>query len=349
MPETTRHTQDVLIDFEHHQTAHCESGATSGLLRFHGLELSEPMAFGIGGGLFFGYFPFMQLAHVRVTTFRKLPGTVICKAFKRLNMRYHSETFFRRASAREALDEALDAGKPVACQVGFYWLPYVPRALRTHFNAHHIVLYGRRGDTYLVSEPGLDTVQTVQAADLERARFSRGGMNPRGRLYWLKEDRSPKTRSLARPVAEGIKDVCFNMLIPPIPLLGVRGIRSLGRDILKWRNRLSEDQVRDNLNQIVIMQEVVGSGGAGFRYMYAAFLSEAAQALETPALAEASRGMTRIGDRWRDFALVATRFVKGRPNAGDNYAAMASMVLDLADREKLFFQGLWKLAKAIKA
>ena len=96
MPETTRHTQDVLIDFEHHQTAHCESGATSGLLRFHGLELSEPMAFGIGGGLFFGYFPFMQLAHVRVTTFRKLPGTVICKAFKRLNMRYHSETFFRR-------------------------------------------------------------------------------------------------------------------------------------------------------------------------------------------------------------------------------------------------------------
>jgi hypothetical protein len=25
------------------------------------------------------------------------------------------------------------------------------------------------------------------------------------------------------------------------------------------------------------------------------------------------------------------------------------MVLDLADREKLFFQGLWKLAKAIKA
>ncbi len=348
MPEATRHTPDVRIDFEHRQTAHCESGAASGLLRFHGLDLSEPMAFGIGGGLFFGYFPFLHLAHVRVTTFRKLPGAVIQKAFKRLGMRCHSATFFHPKAARRALDGALDAGRPVACQVGFYWLPYVPRAFRTHFNAHHIILYGRQGDTYLVSEPGLDAVQTLAAADLERARFARGGMNPRGRLYWLKEDRRPKTRSLARPVAEGIKDVCFSMLIPPIPVLGVRGIRYLGRDILKWQ-RLPADQVRDNLNQIVIMQEVVGSGGAGFRYMYAPFLSEAAQALEEPALAEASRGMARIGDRWRDFALVATRFVKGRPDPGDNYAAMAGMVQDLADREEAFFRGLWKLAKAIRA
>jgi hypothetical protein len=347
MPDTLP-SPDVLIDYAHHQSAHCESGATAGLLSYHGLQVSEPLAFGIGGGLFFGYFPFVRLAHVRVTTFRKMPGAVIHKAFQRLGMRYHSSTFWRKSSARRALDEALDAGKPVACQVGFYWLPYVPRALRTHFNAHHIILYGRRGETYLVSEPGLDAVQTVQAGDLEKARFARGGMNPRGRLYWLKEDRSPKQRSLSKPVAQGIKDVCFNMLTPPIPLLGVRGIRFLGRDILKWERKLTQAQVLDNLNQIVIMQEVVGSGGAGFRYMYAAFLSEAAQALEHPGLAEASRGMTAIGDRWRAFALVATRFVKGRPDPGDNYAAMAGMVMDLADREEAFFRGLWKLARAIR-
>jgi len=29
----------------------------------------------------------------------------------------------------------LEAGIPVGCQVGFFWLPYVPRAMRSHFNA----------------------------------------------------------------------------------------------------------------------------------------------------------------------------------------------------------------------
>jgi len=130
--------------------------------------------------------------------------------------------------------------------------------------------------------------------------------------------------------------------------LGVRGIRTLSRDILKWERKLTHEQVLDNLNQIVIMQEVVGSGGAGFRYMYAAFLSEAAQALEHPGLAEASREMNAIGDRWRAFALVATRFVKGRPDPGDNYAAMAGLVMGLADSEEAFFRQLWKTAKGLK-
>lgn len=41
------------VDFTHKQSAHCESGVISNLMRFHGFEFDEPMAFGIGSGLFF--------------------------------------------------------------------------------------------------------------------------------------------------------------------------------------------------------------------------------------------------------------------------------------------------------
>jgi hypothetical protein len=46
------------LNFEHHQTAHCENGVASNLLLNKGLKLSEPMIFGIGSGLFFVYLPF---------------------------------------------------------------------------------------------------------------------------------------------------------------------------------------------------------------------------------------------------------------------------------------------------
>ncbi|MDD3875104.1 MAG: BtrH N-terminal domain-containing protein, partial [Bacteroidales bacterium] len=42
--------------FKHKMAAHCETGAITASLNYRGLEISEPMVFGIGSGIFFGYF-----------------------------------------------------------------------------------------------------------------------------------------------------------------------------------------------------------------------------------------------------------------------------------------------------
>jgi len=340
---------DATIDFAHHQTTHCETGAMINLLRFRGAELSEPMAFGIGGGIFFGYFPLLRMAHIRVTTFRRMPGAIFRKGFKRLGVAHRTSAFFRPETAQRELDRLLDAGTPVACQVGFFWLPYVPRAMRSHFNAHLIVIYGRRGDDYLVSEPGMEQVQTIRRADLARARFARGGLNPRGRLYWLTQDCGSAQLDLAAPILAGLKDSCYNMLDIPFPVLGVRGIRYLARDMVKWQRQLDGDALRDNLNQIVIMQEVVGSGGAGFRFMFAAFLAEAAAVLAAPDLAQASRDMTALGDQWREFALITSRFIKNRSQAGDNCQTVVDRLNDLADREETAYRRLREITRSLRA
>lgn len=92
------------------------------------------------------------------------------------------------------------------------------------------------------------------------------------------------------------------------------------------------------------MQEEIGTGGGGFRFIYAAFLQEASVLLNNPELKKLSAEMTEIGDAWRDFAVEAARVYKNRSNKADVYNLLGDQLMAIADREKEFFK---KLRKAI--
>ena len=48
--------------YNHIQSAHCENGVTTGLLKHHGVEfMTEPLAFGLGSGLFYIHIPFFKI------------------------------------------------------------------------------------------------------------------------------------------------------------------------------------------------------------------------------------------------------------------------------------------------
>jgi len=91
------------------------------------------------------------------------------------------------------------------------------------------------------------------------------------------------------------------------------------------------------MGQVVRMLEEIGTGGAGFRFIYAAFLQEAARELNQPWLNEISDEMTQAGDRWREFAIIAGRIFKSRAGQEENYQAAADVLLDIADREEKIF------------
>ena len=48
------------LQLQHKPAAHCENGTISNLLRYYGVEVSEPMAFGLSSGLFFVHVPFIK-------------------------------------------------------------------------------------------------------------------------------------------------------------------------------------------------------------------------------------------------------------------------------------------------
>ncbi|MNL26048.1 hypothetical protein D3C87_1475540 [compost metagenome] len=133
-------------------------------------------------------------------------------------------------------------------------------------------------------------------------------------------------------------------MLAPMPIVGVRGIRFVSRRIRKWPVKHGVRKANHYLAQMVRMQEEIGTGGGGFRFIYAAFLQEASVILGNEELKTLSKEMTQIGDSWRDFAVEASRIYKNRSAKEDAYNAIADELLDIANREEIFFK---KLKKAI--
>lgn len=329
------------IDFTHHQSAHCENGVVSNLMKHNGFEVSEPMVFGIGSGLLFCYVPLLMVNHAPAITYRAMPGFIFKRFANRVGIKIKREKFKDPAKAKARLDENLEKNNPVGLQVGVYNLLYFPDEYRFHFNAHNMVVYGKEGDTYLISDPVMETVTTLTDKQLEKVRFAKGAFAPKGHMYY--PIAFPKELHLEKAIIKGIKQTCKDMLAP-VPIVGVKGIRMIAKLIRKWPKKKGTKVANHYLGQVVRMQEEIGTGGGGFRYIFAAFLQESSKILGNQKLSELSKEMTSIGDAWRDFALEASRIYKNRSPKTDAYNQVADMLDVIADREEEFFK---KLRKAI--
>jgi hypothetical protein len=334
-----------IIDFNHKQAAHCENGVTSNLLHHYKIGLSEPMVFGIGSGLFFSYMPFLKLNGMPVVSFRPWPGKIFDRLTKRLGLKIQRYKFKDKAESMEALDRNLRQGIPTGCIVGVYHLTYFPQVFRFHFNAHNIVVVGRENGEYLVSDPIMPNIERLSYQDLMRVRFAKGTVfTPQGRMYFITG--IPASFNLKAAIVSGIQHVCRDMLGIPIPLFGVKGIRYLARHMKKWPQKLGDKKAALYMGQVVRMLEEIGTGGAGFRFMYAAFLQEAARELDQPWLNEMSEEMTAAGDRWREFAIIAGRIFKSRAGQEESYIAASEILLDIANREETIFLRLRQIKLA---
>jgi len=332
----------MIIPFEHRQSAHCETGVAANLLSHYGLNINESMAFGIGSGLFFGYLPFIRLNRLPLTTYRISTGGILKRLTKRLGVKLRMIQFRNPRKAMDALDRKLGEGVPVGCQTGGYWLPYFPQAYRFHFNMHNLVVIGREDDAYTISDPIFEAPVICHRRDLMKARFSQGALAPKGKMYFV--DSVPAASDLPGAIKSGIREVCRTMLKAPVSLFGVKGIRKLARQVELWPEKFGSEKARLYLGQVIRMQEEIGTGGAGFRFIYAAFLQQAAEVLDMPRYRELSAEMTAIGDHWRQFAVSGARHCKGRARPEDSHEAMAATLRECADREASLYRELLTLA-----
>jgi hypothetical protein len=319
--------------FRHHHAAHCESGVAASLLTHHGAAASEALAFGVASGIAFAYLPFIKFAGFPLIAYRMPPKSILKGVAKPFAARLCFETFRDPAAGMRRLDELVAAGQVVGLQTSAFWLPYFPEEMRFHFNAHNLLVYGKEGDDYLISDPVGEEPQRCAAADLRRARFATGLMAPKGLLYYPKS--IGRSAVGAQDVRKAIKKTT-RIMLSPIPIIGVRGIRTLARRVAK----LSVDD-KLSLNyagHIVRMQEEIGTGGAGFRFLYAAFLQEAADITALPELRALAGRLNEIGDGWREFALKAVRMIKGRERFDPKL--LAGMLRQQAADEEAFFRAL---------
>ncbi|MDR3159487.1 MAG: BtrH N-terminal domain-containing protein [Zoogloeaceae bacterium] len=326
--------------FLHRQASHCESGVMSAIARHHGLPLSEPMAFGLASALTFAYLPFIKLSGLPLVSYRMPPGAIIRGLQKPLRFSMSTERFRRVEKGMARLDELLDAGRLVGLQVSVFWLPFMPPDFRFHFNAHNLLAYGRdeeKGD-YLLSDPVLEDPVRCAAADLAKARFARGALAPKGLIYYPATPPCEPDWKQAVPAA--IKKTVRMMLHTPLPIIGVSGIERVARAFERQPAAADPVACKRYIGHLVRMQEEIGTGGAGFRFMYAAFLEEAAPLAARPALADLAGELVGVGDGWREFALATARMIRGRDPLEPK--RLAALLREQAAREKAFFAALGK-------
>jgi hypothetical protein len=334
----------MVKDFKHIQTAHCENGVITSLLQHQGLDfMTEPLAFGMGAGLFYIHIPFMKVSGGPMISFRALPGGIFSRTCKSLNVELKKRKFKDESVAQNYLDKKISEGIPVGCQVGVYNLAYFPKEYRFHFNAHNLIVYGKENDTYLISDPVMEETTTLTSKELNQVRFAKGVLAPKGHLYYPKSVGKIDKTVIQKAIISGINRNIIYMYRAPGNIIGATGIKGTANKIRTWRDKLGPKKASLYLGQIVRMQEEIGTGGGGFRFLYAAFLEQAADHLQDDRLMSISDQFTKAGDLWRSSAVQMAGIYKGRLTEQKDFDNTAEIMTEISAVEYNAFKQLAKL------
>jgi hypothetical protein len=329
------------INYKHQMAAHCESGTLTTMLNNGGMEITEPMLFGITSGIFFGYFHKMKSFTFPTFIVRSRPGEMRKVTEKRLGVKFDTETFRDPEKGMAALDRLLEQNIPVGNQVDFFYMSYLPEWERVHINVHYMTVVGKEGNDYIVSDSYFPKLARLDRESLRKAKFAGGSMSPKGFIFHPVH--VPGRIDYEKAITKGIKRACFYMLKLPVPFIGIKGIRKFSRKITEWPSMTRDtDHLSHEIMKINILLEDQGTGGAGFRYMYATFLQQAAEKLNKPEYKEFSKQMMEIGDGWREISLFAARIGKNRDLGPDKMKQLGEMLNGRAYAEERFFRELYK-------
>lgn len=166
-------------------------------------------------------------------------------------------------------------------------------------------------------------------------------------MFYLEGDELSDQRfDLVQACRLGLQETAKRMTRIPIPYFGAAAIGVLARRIKRHASRgADEERICDELAFVVRMQEEIGTGGAGFRYLFAAFLEEAARELKCAPLENEVSTMTHIGDQWRQFAVTVSQMCKGKIPVGHGVDAACAELFKIATAEADLFKRIGEATK----
>ena len=264
-----------LENFKSFKGQHCETTATGSLLKNIGIELSEPMLFGLGEGLGFIFW------RMKTIDFPFIGGRVktdmltdnICR---NLNLRLEVQETSSVKKAWKNLKTQLDNGNVVGVKLDCYHLDYFTSKI--HFAGHYAAMYGYDDEfAYLVDTDQQGGKVKTSLKNLELARNEKGPMSSRNLIYTIKKNE--EVFDLPSAIKIAIRNNAITYLNPPIKNLTYKGIIKTSVEIKKWFKN-SPDVKRDFQTTAMLMERA-GTGGSLFRNLYRDFLKESAVILKS--------------------------------------------------------------------
>jgi hypothetical protein len=320
---TERH---MIPGFAHVPGHHCGSTALRNLLGYHGIELSEEMAFGLGAGASFYYLVLEEASPTRwfngrtaqlEQSFLELTGAPIKLA-----------TFDDPDAAWEAARASVDAGRPVLLLTDLYYLDHYGKS--AHFPGHAVVLAGYDDDLVYLSDTGFEELQVCKIESLREARHGNHPAFPlKGHMFTVPDGIEADDLRSAAPAA--IERAAKEMIDPTFGnFAGLPALRRFAAETESWSREAKDWQWCARFGYQVIERR--GTGGGNFRLMYSRFLEEAGDEEGASRAAHAAANWTALAAAFRE----ASEQDKPEPKTWNKIGELTQKVL--VSEERLWSQ-----------
>ncbi len=272
---------------------HCGSTALRNLLAFHGVEISEAMAFGLGAGPGLYYVASEEMSPTRWFNGRTAK---LEENFRRLTGAALELTVFDEpdGAAWEAARAGIDSGVPSLILTDIYHLDHYGNS--AHFPGHAVVLVGYDDEQAYLSDTAFEELQTTRLDNLERARHGTHPAFPlEGHMFTVRG--AVEADDLREAIPAAIDWAAQEMVEPAFgEFAGLPAVRRLADEAGSWPEVAEDWKWCARFGHQVIERR--GTGGGAFRLMYSRFLEEAGRP-QAPLAAEAAARWTELAGAFR--------------------------------------------------
>lgn len=327
--------------------AHFETANVRNLLRACGVEASEAMCLGVGGGIAAGYqfCPSLQkydqlnssgvqlIPRVKMMTTN---GAWYRDTFSRLGMTADVRESTGKKAAQTNLEQGLAKGRPVVA-----WTTPLGLASTLNWTAtcgmYTVLVHAIEGDAVVYSDHVSVRTMPLEAFAAARERVC----SLKNRTMSVEPGKISKAAWKAAVVA-GLQETAGDFAKPRLGTFNLPGLKDGVGMVSSTKNKRAWPVVFPGAQILLPMRDIfesieLGTGGGLMRPLYADFLDEAAALLGRKGLAAVAATYRGLGKEWSAFA----EFLLPAP-----FAAVKASMRKLADGDLSQMDVLQELRKA---
>jgi len=234
---------------------HCETTATGSLLYQLGIELSEPMLFGLGESLSYIIWN-MKIMDFPFIGGRIKPDLLTEKLCKNLNLKLDIKETSSAKKAWANVEENILKGKAVGLKLDCYHLEYFTNKI--HFAGHYVAMYGYDEEfAYLIDTDQQGRMVKTSLQNLALARSEKGSMSSKNKSFTIAKNGA--NLDLNKAIKTAITNNAKEYLNPPIKNFNYKGINKTTTEIKKWFENSSD--IKAEFQMSAMLMEKAGTGG----------------------------------------------------------------------------------------
>lgn len=306
---------------------HCETTATGTLLGHIGIELSEPLLFGLGEGLGFIIWN-IKTMNIPFMGGRIKQGLITKNIVSNLGLQLEVNETSSKSKAYKMVKTLLDEGKPVGLKLDSYYLEYFTNPF--HFAGHFVAIVGYdETDAFLVDTEQQGTEVKTSLSSLEKARSEKGPMSSKNLFYVI--NRQKEIFPIKEAITKAITNNASTYLNLSMNNLTYKGIYRASDEIIKWFD--TSKNIEAEFGKAAMLMERAGTGGSLFRNLYRDFLKEAYELTGNITIEKAYTQFIEIAEDWAEVIVLFDKVSNTQDK--NNILEASKLMKEISTKEKM--------------